>query len=118
MLLAESLRVAHATGAIKTSDLARITVDTKVQPKAVTHPTDAKLMLRAIQKVGGQAKAHGLKLRQSYARLAKRAALMAGRYTHAKQFNRANRMLRLRFLDCAPAFEEARIMRVQHWGRL
>jgi IS5 family transposase len=94
VLLAESLRVAHATGAIKTSDLARITVDTTVQPKAVTHPTDAKLMLRAIQKVGGQAKAHGLKLRQSYARLAKRAALMAGRYTHAKQFNRANRMLR------------------------
>ena len=94
LLLAESLRVAHASGALKTDDLARITIDTTVQPKNVTHPTDAKLMLTAIEKLGTQAKAQGLKLRQSYARLAKRAALMAGRYTHAKQFKRANRELR------------------------
>jgi IS5 family transposase len=94
VLLAESLRVAHATGALKTNDLARVTVDTTVQPKNVTHPTDAKLMLTAIEKLGALAKAQGLKLRQSYARLAKRAALMAGRYTHAKQFKRANRELR------------------------
>jgi transposase, IS5 family len=45
-LLAESLRVARATGTLKTSDLARVTVDTTVQPKDVTHPTDAKPMLR------------------------------------------------------------------------
>jgi transposase, IS5 family len=38
-LLAESLRVAHALGALKTDDLKRITVDTTVQPKAVTHPS-------------------------------------------------------------------------------
>ncbi len=94
LLLAESLRVADASGALKTDDLARITIDTTVQPKNVTHPTDAKLMLTAIEKLGTQAKAQGLKLRQSYARLAKRAALMAGRYTHAKQFKRANRELR------------------------
>jgi transposase, IS5 family len=93
-LLAETLRVAHASGALKPRDLARITVDTTVQPKAVTHPTDAKLMLRAIEKLGAQAKAEGLKLRQSYARLAKRAAQMTQRYTHAKQFRRANRELK------------------------
>jgi IS5 family transposase len=93
-LLAESLRVAHATGALKTDDLARITVDTTVQPKNVTHPTDAKLMLTAIRQLGRLARAHGVPLRQSYVRVAKRAALMAGRYTHAKQFKRANRELR------------------------
>jgi len=65
-----------------------------VQPKAVTHPTDAKLMLRAIEKLGQQAKSHGIKLRQSYARLAKRAAQMAQRYAHAHQFKRANREIR------------------------
>ncbi len=59
MLLAESLRVAHATGALKTDDLARITVDTTVQPKNVTHPTDAKLMLTAIEKLGALAKTQG-----------------------------------------------------------
>ena len=93
-LLAESLRVAHATGALKTDDMARITVDTTVQPKNVTHPTDAKLMLTAIEKLGALAKANGISLRQSYARLAKRAALMVGRYTHAKQFKRAKRELK------------------------
>jgi len=93
-LLAESLRVAHVTGALKPQDLARVTVDTTVQPKAVTHPTDAKLMLKATLKLGAKAKAEGLKLRQSYARLAKRAAQMAQRYIHAKQFKRANRELK------------------------
>jgi IS5 family transposase len=34
-------------------------------------------------------------LRQSYLRIAKRAAMMAGRYAHAKQFNRHRRELRL-----------------------
>jgi transposase, IS5 family len=93
-LLAETLRVGHATGALKPQDMARVTVDSTVQPKAVTHPTDAKLMRKAIEKLGAQAKSEGLKLRQSYARLAKRAAQMVGRYTHAKQFKRANRELR------------------------
>lgn len=94
VLLAESLRVAHAAGALKTDDLARITVDSTVQPKNVTHPTDAKLLLTAITKLGAQAKACGVRLRQSYARLAKRAALMAARYAHAKQFKRCARELR------------------------
>ena len=93
-LLQESLRAAYASGALKLADLGRVTVDTTVQPKNVTHPTDAKLMLKAIEKLGNQAKAQGLKLRQSYARLAKRAALMAGRYAHAKQFKRMNRELK------------------------
>jgi IS5 family transposase len=94
LLLQESLRVAHDAGALKTGDLARITVDTTVQPKNVTHPTDAKLMLKAIEQLGVLARRHGLVLRQSYARVAKRTALMAGRYVHAKQFKRANRELR------------------------
>lgn len=93
VLLAESLRVAHDAGALKKDDLARITVDTTVQPKNVAHPTDAKLMLTAIRKLGEQAKAAGVPLRQSCVRVAKRAALMAGRYAHAKQFKRCNREL-------------------------
>ena len=93
-LLAESLRVAHATGALKTKDMARVTVDTTVQPKNITFPTDAKLVHAAIKGVNRLAKEHDVPLRQSYLRLAKRAAMMAGRYAHAKQFNRHNRELR------------------------
>jgi transposase, IS5 family len=36
-----------------------------------------------------------VRLRQSYLRVAKRAAMMAGRYAHAKQFNRHRRELRI-----------------------
>ena len=48
LLLAESLRVAHASGALRARDLKRVTVDTTVQPKAITFPTDAKLLLGRI----------------------------------------------------------------------
>ena len=48
LLLAESLRVAHASGALRTKDLARVTIDTTMQPKNVTFPTDAKLLHAAI----------------------------------------------------------------------
>ena len=94
LLLAESLRVAHASGALKAKDLERVTVDTTVQPKNVTHPTDAKLMHKAIVMLGALAREHGVKLRQSYVRLAKRAAVMASRYAHAKQWKRQRRQLK------------------------
>lgn len=95
LLLAESLRVAHATGALRTKDLQRVTVDTTVQPKAITFPTDAKLLHAAIRGLNRLTRKHGVRLRQSYLRVARRAAMMAGRYAHAKQFNRHRRELRL-----------------------
>jgi IS5 family transposase len=95
LLLAESLRVAHETGALRTCDLKRVTVDTTVQPKAITFPTDAKLVHAAIKGLNRLAREHGLRLRQSYLRIAKRAAMMAGRYAHAKQFKRHRRQLGL-----------------------
>ena len=88
--------MAHKSGALSTKDLERVAVDTTVQPKAIAFPTDARLLHKAIVMLGKQAKAHGVPLRQSYVRVAKRAALMAGRYRHAKQFKRYNG--RLRFL--------------------
>jgi len=93
-LLQESLSVAHKTGALATKDLERVAVDTTVQPKNVAFPTDARLMHKAIVMLGREARKHDVPLRQSYVRVAKRAALMAGRYAHAKQFKRHNRELR------------------------
>jgi IS5 family transposase len=93
-LVQESLSVAHKTGAIATKDLERVVVDTTVQPKAVAHPTDARLTHRAIVKLVDLARRHGVPLRQSYLRVAKRAAIMVGRYSHAHQFNRARRELK------------------------
>src|SRR5829696_3308502 len=93
-LIQESLAVAHKTGAITSKDLERVAVDTTVQPKAVAHPTDARLMHRALIKLVVLARRNGISLRQSYVRVAKRAAIMIGRYSHAHQFKRARRELR------------------------
>jgi len=93
-LIQESLSVAHKTGALEIKDLQRVAVDTTVQPKAIAHPTDARLMHRAIEKLVVLAKRSGVPLRQSYARVAKRAAIMVGRYIHAHQFKRAGRSLK------------------------
>jgi len=120
LLLAESLRVAHEAGALRGQDLKRVTVDTTVQPKAITFPTDAKLLHAAIKGLNRLARRHGVKLRQSYSRVAKAAAMMAGRYAHAKQFRRHQRQLRIlrsrlgriirdirRKIEGQPALEEA-----------
>src|SRR6202790_731275 len=93
-LLQESLAVATRSGAMKPGDLARVIVDTTVQPKNITFPTDAKLLNRAREKLVKLAKKLGVGLRQSYARVGKFALIQHQRYAHAKQFKRANRALR------------------------
>jgi transposase, IS5 family len=111
---------AHEAGALRSQDLKRVTVDTTVQPKAITFPTDAKLLHAAIKGLNRLARRHGVRLRQSYSRVAKAAAMMAGRYAHAKQFRRHQRQLRIlrsrlgriirdirRKIEGQPALEEA-----------
>jgi len=94
-LIQESLSVAHKMGAIESKDLERVAVDTTVQPKAIAHPTDARLNHRALEKLVALAKRSGVSLRQSCLRVAKRAAIMIGRYTHAHPFRRARKALKL-----------------------
>ena len=93
-LIQESLNAATRTGAAKPTDFSKVIVDTTVQPKAVAFPTDAKLMHRARERLVRLAQKHGVRLRQSYARVGKRALMAYQRYAHAKQFRRANRALR------------------------
>ncbi|MET4261805.1 IS5 family transposase [Bradyrhizobium sp. S3.12.5] len=93
-LLQERLSVATRTKAIKPSELPRVIVDTTVQPKNVTFPTDAKLLNRARAKLVRLAQLNGVDLRQSYTRVGKFALIQHHRYAHAKQFKRANRMLK------------------------
>src|SRR4029077_6691013 len=93
-LLQESLSVAHKTGALAPRDLERVVVDTTVQPKAIAHPTDARLCHRALEKLVDLAKRNDVLLRQSYRRVANRAGIMVGPYIHAHQFKRAQRQLK------------------------
>src|SRR5215831_9947803 len=71
-LLQESLRVAHETEALATKDLERIAIDTTVQPKAIAHPTDARLTHKGYRKAR--------RLRQAPRRRAQ-AELSQGRQT-------------------------------------
>ena len=96
LLLAESLRVAHASGALRTQATwrgSRSTPPCSPRPSP-SRPTPSCLHA-AIKGLNRLARKHGVRLRQSYLRIAKRAAMMAGRYAHAKQFNRHRRELRL-----------------------
>jgi transposase, IS5 family len=93
-LIQESLSVAVKSKALKPSELTQVVVDTTVQPKNVAHPTDAKLLQRARERLVRLAKAHEVRLRQSYARVGKFALIKQQRYAHAKQFKRANKCLR------------------------
>ena len=93
-VLKATVTVALETKTVKPSSLERVTVDTTVQPKAIAHPTDSRLYLKALLLLVGQAKKADIKLRQSHTRLAKRAAAKVSRYAHAKQFRRMRRELK------------------------
>lgn len=93
-LLKETIAVAVREKEVAPQELQQVNVDTTVQEKNITHPTDSQLLHKAIQKVVSAAKTRGITLRQSYKRKAKTAAMMAGRYAHARQFKRMRRELR------------------------
>lgn len=93
-LVKESLHSAFKLGALEIKDVERVAVDTTVQPKAITHPTDAKLYHKAIVHLGKLAKENAVELRQSYVRVSKRLVVKTGRYLHAKQMKRAKKSLK------------------------
>jgi IS5 family transposase len=93
-LLAETLAAAERTGAAEPKHFERVTIDTTVQPKAVTHPTDSKLLHRGVEILGRLARQHGVALRQSYARVATRARREVARLIHGGRHREAERVVR------------------------
>jgi len=93
-LLVESLDAARRGGAVAQKHLRRITVDTTVQPKAVTHPTDSKLLHRGITTLVRLARRHGVTLRQSYLRVSDRAKREAARLMYSGRPHQAERQVR------------------------
>lgn len=93
-LLAHSIEAARKAGVLKRSSLDTVVLDTTVQPKAIAHPTDSRLLNRAREQLVAAAQDAGIALRQSYERVGKAAQTQAGRYAHAKQFKRMGREIR------------------------
>jgi len=93
-LLAHSIEAATKAGVIKRRSLENVVLDTTVQPKAIAHPTDSRLLNRCREQLVQAAQESGIELRQSYARVGKHAEAKAGRYAHAKQYRRMQREIR------------------------
>lgn len=93
-LLEVTIKTGLKTGALKTAELKKLSVDTTVQEKAISFPTDAKLYQRMREKLVSKANECGIMLRQSYVRKGKQALVMHGRYAHARQYKRAKKQLR------------------------
>jgi IS5 family transposase len=88
-ILGLTLSAGLATHTVAKSSLAIVNVDTTVQDKAVTFPTDARLLHKARIALVHLAKRQGIELRQSYERIGKAAFVRSQRYAHARQINRA-----------------------------
>ena len=94
LLLKATIDAGRATGAVAEKDVKRVTVDTTVQPKAVAPPSDARLYQRGREILVRLAHKCGVRLRQSYRRVGKRALRKASAYLHARQNNRAKREIK------------------------
>lgn len=94
VLLAETLATAERAGAAVPKHFERVTIDTTVQPKAVTHPTDSKLIHRGVEILGRLARRHGVVLRQSYTRLSTRARREVATLIHRGRHREAERVVR------------------------
>ena len=94
LLLAETIAVATATDAVPQSACTRVTIDTTVQTKAIAHPTDSHLFLRGIEWLNRLAKQHGIRLRQSFLRVARRAKVNVSRLIHGRGHAQAMRWVR------------------------
>lgn len=68
-ILAATIDVAKTIGHVREKDCTQVIADTTVMEKAVTYPTDSKLLNRAREKLVALAKKYGLVLRQSYTRV-------------------------------------------------
>ncbi|MFA7711547.1 MAG: IS5 family transposase [Candidatus Neomarinimicrobiota bacterium] len=93
-LLTVILNAAITTGELQEKSLNQVNIDTTVQEKAISYPTDAKLYYRMLTKLVKAANEREISLRQSYVRLSKQALLKQGRYAHARQMKRSRREIR------------------------
>ena len=93
-LLKMSIALGQETGVIAPESLRVAVIDTTVMPKAVAHPSDARLMSRCHRQLVSLAKAEGIKFRQTFFKHLKDQVWQVGRYAHARQFKRMHKVLR------------------------
>lgn len=77
---------------LKEKDFEQLNVDTSIQEKAISFPTDSKLYHKMLEELVDQAQKRGMTLRQSYKFVSKKLLTKQANYAHAKQMKRARKM--------------------------
>jgi len=93
-MLSVTIQAGVDSKTVKPSHFKSVTVDSTVQEKAITYPTDGKLYEHCRQHLVRLADQHDLPLRQNYNRKAPYYLLMANRYSHARQIKRQRKALK------------------------
>lgn len=93
-ILQMSVAVALRTKTVTPTELTKVISDTTVMPKAITHPVDAKLIRRSIERIVRAAKAAGIQLKRTYHRVASWALKDYLRLMHGKKMRKAQKPLR------------------------
>lgn len=88
----EIVKSARRSRQLKEKDFEQLNVDTTVQEKAISFPTDAKLYYKMLKALVEEARSRGIKLRQSYKFVSKKALAKQAGYAHAKQMKRSRKM--------------------------
>lgn len=71
-----------------------VLVDTTVQEKAITYPTDMKLAIKIINRLNKLAKAHGIQQRRTYVKEVKSLRLACRHFRHVKVRAKAKKALK------------------------
>ena len=99
-LLTQTIEAAKSSCAMKRESLATIVLDTTVQPKAIAHPTDSRLLNRAREQLVDAAQRCGIALRQSYVRVGRRPNIRPA----ATRMPGSTGACAARSADCAPGW--------------
>jgi len=90
-LLKHTIDTAKFEGLLPEKLLKNVNVDTTVQEKFITFPTDTKLCHRMRIQLIAACKKREIQLRQTYVRVGKRACIMQARYAYAGQMKRSRK---------------------------
>jgi IS5 family transposase len=88
----EIVKSASRKKQLRENDFDQLNVDTTVQEKAISFPTDAKLYYKMLKALVEEAQRRGIKLRQSYKFVSKKILAKQAGYAHAKQMKRVSKM--------------------------
>ena len=76
------------------SEEATVLVDTTVQEKAITYPTDSKLAIKIINRLNKLAKKHGIKQRRTFVKETRGLRLACRHFRHVKRRGKAKKALK------------------------